>query len=181
MEKKELIKNDLIDLLKDNKMSMDVHGALVSYSTYQKKSYTYSKNIVNKEYEIEAMKKEDARFELLQRTIIGFEQTKVSAGVFGKEMDDLKDTLHRFDLRLDDLRDSQKSMQNWIEKYEPLKVQHQITDTLAVCINRKARIKLAEYDLGKCAQLREGILTDHGVPSIREKILDLLTQIEKES
>ena len=99
---------------------------------------------------IEAMKKEDARFELLQRTIIGFEQTKVSATVFGKEMDELKNTLHEFDMRLDDLRDSQKSMQNWVEKYEPLKVQHQITDTLSTCINRKARIKLAEYDLGKC-------------------------------
>ena len=59
---------------------------------------------------IEAMKKEDARFELLQRTIIGFEQTKVSATVFGKEMDELKNTLHEFDMRLDDLRDSQKSM-----------------------------------------------------------------------
>ena len=58
-KKKELIKNDLSDLLKDNKMAMDVHGALVSYSTYQRKSYTYSKNIVNKEYEIEAMKKEE--------------------------------------------------------------------------------------------------------------------------
>ncbi len=58
-KKKELIKNDLIDLLKDNKMAMDVHGALVSYSTYQRKSYTYSKNIVNKEYEIEQMKKEE--------------------------------------------------------------------------------------------------------------------------
>jgi len=30
-------------------------------------------------------------------------------------------------------------MQNWIEKYEPLKVQHQITDTLASCLNRKAK------------------------------------------
>ena len=58
-KKKELIKNDLSDLLKDNKMAMDVHGALVSYSTYQRKSYTYSKNIINKEYEIEAMKKEE--------------------------------------------------------------------------------------------------------------------------
>jgi len=57
--KKEVIKADLIDLLKDNKMAMDVHGALVSYTTYQRKSYTYSKNIVNKEYEIEAMKKEE--------------------------------------------------------------------------------------------------------------------------
>ena len=58
-KKKELIKNDLSDLLKDNKMAMDVHGSLVSYSTYQRKSYTYSKNIINKEYEIEAMKKEE--------------------------------------------------------------------------------------------------------------------------
>lgn len=51
---------DLLNLLlKDNKMVMDVYGCLVSYSTYQRKSYTYSKNIVNKEYEIEAMKKEE--------------------------------------------------------------------------------------------------------------------------
>jgi hypothetical protein len=60
-------------------------------------------------------------------------------------------------------------------------VQHQITDTLAICINRKARLKLAEYDIQKCAQLRESILNDFGVPSIKEKILDLLTQLEKES
>jgi hypothetical protein len=53
------IKLDLTDLLKDNKIAMDVHGALVSYTTYQRKSYTFSKNIVNKEYEIEAMKKEE--------------------------------------------------------------------------------------------------------------------------
>ena len=56
-----------------------------------------------------------------------------------------------------------------------------ITDTLSVCINRKARLKLAEYDLAKCAQLREKILVDHGVPTFKEKVLDLLTQIEKES
>ena len=52
-------KDQLTLLLKDNKMAMDVHGCLVSYSTYQRKSYTYSKNIVNKENEIEAMKKEE--------------------------------------------------------------------------------------------------------------------------
>lgn len=57
--KKELIKSDLIDLLKDNKMAMDVHGSLVSYSTYQRKSYSFSKNIIDKEYEIEQMKREE--------------------------------------------------------------------------------------------------------------------------
>lgn len=127
------------------------------------------------------MQKEDARFEFLQKTIIGFEQTKVSSELFNQELDETKNKMHGFDQRLDELFDSQKSMQNWIEKYEPLKVQHLITDTLSVCINRKARLKLAEYDLAKCAQLREKILADHGVPTFKERVLDLLTQIEKES
>ena len=56
--KKELIKNDLIDLLKDNKMAFDVHGSIISYSTYQRKSYTFNKFITDKEYEIEQMKKQ---------------------------------------------------------------------------------------------------------------------------
>ena len=46
-------------LLKDNKMAMDVHGCLVSYSTYKRKSYTFSNNIIDKEYEIEQMKREE--------------------------------------------------------------------------------------------------------------------------
>ena len=57
--KKETIKTDLIDLLQDNKMAIDVNGSLVSYSTYQRKSYSFSKNIIDKEYEIEQMKKEE--------------------------------------------------------------------------------------------------------------------------
>lgn len=57
--KKDTLKDTLTLLLKDNKIAMDVHGCLVSYSTYKKKSYTYSKYILNKEYEIEQMKKEE--------------------------------------------------------------------------------------------------------------------------
>jgi hypothetical protein len=56
---KDKIKDQLMYLLKDNKMAMDVHGALVSYSTYQRKSYTFSNNIIDKEYEIEQMKREE--------------------------------------------------------------------------------------------------------------------------
>jgi hypothetical protein len=72
-------------------------------------------------------------------------------------------------------------LQNWVEKYEPLKVQHQITDTISQCINRKSKLKLGEYDLQVCAVLREKILTDYGNPTIKEKVLDLITKLEKES
>lgn len=76
---------------------------------------------------------------------------------------------------------TQLALQNWVEKYEPLKVQHQITDTLASCLNRKAKQKLGEYDLAVCATMREQILTDYGRPGIKEKVLDLLTKLERES
>ena len=55
--RKDTIKNQLNLFLKDNKMAMDVHGSIVSYSTYQRKSYTFNKFITDKEYEIEQMKK----------------------------------------------------------------------------------------------------------------------------
>ena len=57
--KKNTLKDTLTLLLKDNKMAMDVHGSLVSYSTYKRKSYTFSNNIIDKEYEIEQMKREE--------------------------------------------------------------------------------------------------------------------------
>ena len=40
---------------------------------------------------------------------------------------------------------------------------------------------MGEYDLGVCEILREKILIDHGNPSIKEKVLDLLTKLERES
>ena len=47
---------------------------------------------------------------------------------------------------VDEIRNACKSLENWIEKYQPLKIQHMISDTLRECLNRKSRIKLADYD-----------------------------------
>jgi len=41
-----------------------------------------------------------------------------------------------------------------MEKYQPLKIQHQITDTLKECLNRKGKMKLVEYDRTVCENLR---------------------------
>jgi len=46
----------------------------------------------------------------------------VPSSRFNKEMSEAQLKLESFDRRLDELLDSQKSLQNWIEKYEPLKV-----------------------------------------------------------
>lgn len=96
------------------------------------------------------MEKEDQRFEQLQKIIINFDGSKVDLDAYREDQKTVKDSLTTFGKRLDETCNNQKSLQNWVEKYEPLKVQHQITDTLASCLNRKAKMKLGEYDLQVC-------------------------------
>ena len=49
------------------------------------------------------------------------------------------------------------------------------------CLSRKAKLKLADYDMRICEELRSKILSDFGHPQIKEKALDLITKLEKES
>lgn len=79
----------------------------------------------------------------------------------------------------DELKNLTKSLENWIEKYQPLKIQHQITDTLRECLNRKGKMKLVDYDRQVCETLRSRILTDMGNPLLKEKVLDLINKMEK--
>ena len=46
-------------------------------------------------------------------------------------------------------------LQNWLEKYQPLRIQHQITHTLSFCLNRKAKKLLVDYDQSICEAMRD--------------------------
>ena len=85
------------------------------------------------------MAKEDARFEFMQRTVISLNDKKVELDFFRDQQDEMKNLVGQLSKQLDSNFNELRTMQNWIEKYEPLKVQHQITDTLASCLNRKAK------------------------------------------
>ena len=47
-------------------------------------------------------------------------------------------------------------------------------------MNRKARAKLMEYDMKMCEFMRQDILSDYGDPTLKEKILDIISKIEKD-
>ena len=93
----------------------------------------------------------------------------------------MKDFVGGLAKQLDTNFNELRTMQNWIEKYEPLKVQHQIADTLASCLNRKAKQKLGEYDIHVCETLREQILSDFGNPVIQDRVFALIEKLERDS
>ena len=73
-----------------------------------------------------------------------------------------------------------KAVENWVEKYEPLRVQHQISETLNQCLDRKAKAKLVEYDKKVCMDLRDTIFHDAGSPSIQTKLQDIFTELSSQ-
>jgi hypothetical protein len=51
-KEKDIIKGKISSILKDEKLALKVNEKLITYSTYQRKSYQFSENIQNKESEL---------------------------------------------------------------------------------------------------------------------------------
>lgn len=127
------------------------------------------------------LEKEDARFGLLQKTIIGLQTSKIDSEAYKGDRKEAAEVTQGIQVKLTEVLDGQRALENWLEKYEPLKVQHLITDTLSACLNRKSKQKLGEYDLRQCEKLRQAILDDFGNPSFKERVLDMIARLERDS
>lgn len=54
-KEKEIIKGKISNILKDEKLALKVNDKLITYSTYQRKSYQFSDNVQNKESELKLL------------------------------------------------------------------------------------------------------------------------------
>ena len=75
-------------------------------------------------------------------------------------------------------RDRTESLENWTDIYLPLKLQHQITETLKDCLPRNGKYILGIADSLVCNQLRERIFTDIGRPELKERCLELIARLK---
>ena len=66
----------------------------------------------------------------------------------------------------DKTRDRCNSLENWIDIYLPLRIQHQITETVRECISRKGKYMLGIADNLISNKLRERVFTDVGRPQL---------------
>lgn len=54
-KEKEIIKGKISNILKDEKLALKINDKLITYSTYQRKSYQFSNNVQNKESELKLL------------------------------------------------------------------------------------------------------------------------------
>jgi len=90
-------------------------------------------------------------------------------------LNDLLDRYHKMQAKRDRL-------ENWIDIYMPLKLQHQMTETLRVCIyDKKSRHMLGIVDDLIQKHLRERVYQDIGDPQMEKRCLDLIEKLKLEA
>ena len=81
----------------------------------------------------------------------------------------------------DVLRDQQISLESFIEKYMPLKVQNQICETMIECIDKKYKMRFVDINTTMCDVLRQEIMQDTGHSKLKQKTLDLISKLRVEA
>lgn len=102
--------------------------------------------------------------------------TDVAQGIFMKTAKKLR----KVKQRNEEISNQQVSLENWIEKYLPLKLQHQITETVEPCVPHEMRERFIEISRGIAANLRKEIVQDTGNSYLKKKTLDLITVLRLE-
>lgn len=80
----------------------------------------------------------------------------------------------------ENLANQQTSLENWVEKYLPLKLQHQIVETVGECIDEDQQDRFMEISRHMAKALRRDIIKDNGKSGLKKKCLDILTNLRLE-
>lgn len=71
----------------------------------------------------ESGKRTDTRIDELNKKLLSFEYTKVDLVLYKEEVRDILKNLDKINFGLDKNSNSLTQMENWIEKYQPLRIQ----------------------------------------------------------
>lgn len=68
-----------------------------------------------------------------------------------------------------------------MDVYMPLRIQHQITDTVKECLTSKGKHILGVVDSFICNEFRQKVLNDVGNPNLKQKCYDLIDKLKLEA
>ena len=66
------------------------------------------------------------------------------------------------------------TIENFIEKYLPIKIQNQISNTVKVITDKKFKKHLEEFEATKFEELHSAIIEDDGDPALMEEMKNLV-------
>ena len=90
----------------------------------------------------------------------------------------MEERVEKLECTSDQFCDRNVSLENYIEVYLPLRIQHQITETVKNSLSEKGQHTLAIVDMLMCEQLRDRVFQDVGHPVMQRKCLEIIKQLK---
>ena len=81
---------------------------------------------------------------------------------------------------LDNKTNQFNTVENFVEKYIPIRIQSQISETLASVLSRSQLNKLENFEMEKFKSLNLVILDDDGSSNLKEMMREILKEIIRE-
>lgn len=117
----------------------------------------------------------NTQVQVFEKTI---DEMKYSLMNFTKQIESLKTNI----FKIEDVEMKQKTLENYIEKYLPLFVQAQISDTLHNCLSSKNLKRLVGFEDKRFKELNSDILNDEGDGKLekrKQRVNEMLEQVFK--
>eukprot|EP00347_Sterkiella_histriomuscorum_P004867 403358786 len=182
----EQTKEDFIMKLKEN------YTALLQSIEEQKKklntqemnlNLTTSKTMSNTNYIKELQSRSDqfaTNIQKCQKELTLLYELKQDKSIMEEIKDRMWAEIHKMQKELDEKTNQFNTVENFVEKYIPIRIQSQISETLACILNRAQLNKLENFEMEKFQQLNMVILEDDGSADLKQIMRELLKEVIRE-
>lgn len=170
------IKDDIINQVSsiDESIRNDLTNIRINLNSLNEKHQTNNMRILNhaEQIDINHRLSEDSKAEI-DKLIIETKElkhVKQEKSIYEKEMQRCKSEIQKCLYSIQDLHRSLQATDNYLEKYQPIKLQNFITETISNVIeNKKVLGRLLKYDIELYKILHQRIIDDEGVPTLDKK------------
>ena len=128
--------------------------------------------------DIKMLEQHQERLDGHKAEIIELQATKVPIKVFEEERLQLHADLSKLREQAENNGNHFAMVENYVEKYLPVRIQGQISETLQQALDYKETARLVKYEKAKFMELHAVILMDDGVPRLYERIKDIRFELD---
>lgn len=96
------------------------------------------------------------------------------------EIQQIWNSIHKTQVELDEKTNQFNTVENFVEKYIPIRIQSQISETLGQVLPRSQLNKLENYEMEKFNELNMKILEDDGSANLAAIMKEVLKEVVRE-
>ena len=164
--------NKMIDNIDDLRKIIDKQEMQLTITTAKSISnYNYIMELQNRSQELHK------NMEKCQRQVTLIQELKQDRSVVEDAIGLIWQAIHKGEVEMDQKTNQFNTVENFVEKYIPIRIQSQISETLGQVLPRAQLNKLENYEMEKFNELNMKILEDDGSANLASIMREILKEV----